>query len=283
MVPLRQFSFAFMAQSRFVRRQIGAFCAKGCSFMAQNTLHTGLTDPDSPTAYDPADGSIGRTRSSTAERSVHIGEAAGAAPAGSTIRPILRYLTPSVVAKFDALVDRSAGPDACWPFQGSRKGKSRYGRFCLPRPTHDAFAHRVAWAAHNGKDPGGMLVCHTCDNPPCCNPRHLFLGSVKDNYWDMVVKGRRRLSVQSGESNGNARLNEANVREIWGLIHAGWNNSKIARHYDVGHAMISRIRLGLSWKDLGSQLGPPPAKNRARISRKPFPLSANLCAQDTAQ
>lgn len=251
--------------------------------MPPNTLHTGLPDLEPAAVYDHSDGSNGRTRSSTAERSVHIGEVAGAAPAGSTTRPILKHLTPELLSRFHAKVDRSGGADACWPFKGSRKGKGRYGRFCLPRPTHDAFAHRIAWAAHNRQEPGNMLVCHTCDNPPCCNPSHLFLGSVSDNYWDMVSKGRRRVAPLPGERNGNATLNEGDVREIWRLIHMGWNNSKIAGHFGVGHAMISRIRLGLSWKALGSQLGPPPAKSLVRTSRKPFPLSGSSCAQDTGQ
>ena len=51
-------------------------------------------------------------------------------------------------------------------------------------------AHRAAWIMAHGPIPDGMMVCHRCDNPPCCNPEHLFLGSAKDNAEDMVSKGR---------------------------------------------------------------------------------------------
>lgn len=159
--------------------------------MSQNTLHTGLPHPDPSTAYDRADGSIGRTRSSTAEHSVHIGEVAGAAPAGSTIRTkAFRHLVqPHHASAFWAKVKRGAN-NRCWPFTGSSRGKMGYGRVTLPRPIRCIAAHRMAWVLANGEIPDGMFVLHNCDNPKCCNPDHLWLGSIKDNNRDKIRKRR---------------------------------------------------------------------------------------------
>lgn len=91
--------------------------------------------------------------------------------------------------RYWARVDRSAGPDACWPWTGStdRKGYGHVNRPKLkPSPM---LAHRYAWQLAHG-DPGALCVLHRCDRPPCCNPAHLFLGTVADNNADMRAKGR---------------------------------------------------------------------------------------------
>lgn len=101
-------------------------------------------------------------------------------------------------------------PTECWPWIGP-VDKDGYGR----ASTHGIrmHAHRAAWMAATGrKIPKGMIICHTCDNPPCCNPYHLFLGTIKDNARDMIRKGRA--SVLRGEDRYNAKLTEAAVRYI---------------------------------------------------------------------
>lgn len=73
-------------------------------------------------------------------------------------------------------------PDDCWEWQAGFNG--RYGSF------NNGYAHRFSWELHNSKIPDGMYICHTCDNPKCVNPNHLFAGTQKDNMQDMVKKGR---------------------------------------------------------------------------------------------
>ncbi|AKU93360.1 Phage-associated homing endonuclease [Labilithrix luteola] len=90
------------------------------------------------------------------------------------------------------LRDTSGGPDACWPFMGFRfkgYGRMQGGKRGAPM----MFAHRIAYELANGPIPEGdgeWCVCHTCDNPPCCNPKHLFLGRDADNIADCIAKGR---------------------------------------------------------------------------------------------
>jgi len=80
-------------------------------------------------------------------------------------------------------VDMSC-PDGCWPWTGSRfpKGYGRFGAGLL--------AHRVIYQLSKGPIPDGMVICHSCDNRPCCNPDHLWVGTYADNTNDARIKGR---------------------------------------------------------------------------------------------
>lgn len=100
---------------------------------------------------------------------------------------MLPDFTPEQVTRFWSRVDRSGGERSCWPWIGYRD-KWGYGGFTRFRKL---LAHRVAWTIANGPIPDDMLVLHHCDNPPCCNPGHLFVGTHQDNMDDMAKKGRR--------------------------------------------------------------------------------------------
>jgi len=80
-------------------------------------------------------------------------------------------------------------PSGCWEYQGAT-GSGGYGRIRWAGRTQSA--PRVAYQMLVGSAPGEMNVCHRCDNPPCINPDHLFLGTQADNVRDMVAKGRAR-------------------------------------------------------------------------------------------
>lgn len=103
--------------------------------------------------------------------------------------PNLSAFTTDIEKIFWSKVAKGA-PSKCWPWRGLRN-KHRYGRFqAVGFP--ETIAHRFAWTVTNGPIEGGLFVCHHCDNPPCCNPAHLFLGTPLDNNRDAMRKGRKR-------------------------------------------------------------------------------------------
>lgn len=78
-------------------------------------------------------------------------------------------------------------PNECWEWLGTRDDRG-YGKIIIKGVRHKG--HRLSWVVHNGSIPDGLNVLHKCDNPPCVNPHHLFLGTQRDNIMDMVSKGR---------------------------------------------------------------------------------------------
>ncbi|MBA7693007.1 hypothetical protein ES703_101582 [subsurface metagenome] len=112
----------------------------------------------------------------------------------------------------------------------------------------DLKAHRVAWELTNGPIPDGMQVLHSCDNPVCVNPSHLFLGTQQVNITDMMQKGRYRRHAALGENNGSAKLREPQVLEI--LRSTDETSRVLALKYAVSPSLIKQIRRREIWKSL---------------------------------
>ena len=93
-----------------------------------------------------------------------------------------------------------------------------------------------------------MYICHACDNPACCNPSHLFLGTQFDNMQDMVKKGR--INNRAGENNPKAKLSESDIFEIYRLYNSGMSAYRISKMYKVAGPTILGVVKGITWKHL---------------------------------
>lgn len=132
------------------------------------------------------------------------------------------------------------GADECWPWTGGFAGS--YGQLSIGGRRQPA--HRAAFHAHTGIDPGDLCVCHRCDNPACCNPAHLFLGTVRENTHDAMQKGR----LARGERHPLARLSESAVHRIRERHRAGESQASIARAFAVTPRSIRLILTGQTWR-----------------------------------
>lgn len=140
-----------------------------------------------------------------------------------------------------------AAPDECWLWQGGRT-VGGYGKFfrIINGIRQHCIASRVAYEIAKG-DPTGYLVMHTCDNPPCCNPTHLQLGTDVDNRHDCVAKGR----AATGEDQPSHRLTSDQVKYMRDVLFpAGLSNVCIAKQFDVSDITVGKIRRNISWRHL---------------------------------
>jgi hypothetical protein len=146
---------------------------------------------------------------------------------------------------FWAKVQRGA-PDECWNWTAART-KLGYGLYTIKRrPRYRSFkAHRMAYYLANGSIDDSLVVMHSCDNPSCCNPAHLSLGTMKENMADMWRKGRARPVGTAGERNGNSKLDENTVRMIRLSAESGY---VLGQRFGVSNVLISQIKRGKIWK-----------------------------------
>ena len=135
----------------------------------------------------------------------------------------------------------------CWEWNGGRLiHRGGYGQVKYAGEVMKA--HRLAYETWVGPLDPGHFVCHTCDNPPCINPDHLFAGTPADNNWDKVRKGRARGGSMPGELHPSHVLTEAAVVEIRRRLQAGEKGAHVAREYGVTPAAISRIKKRQTWR-----------------------------------
>jgi len=144
------------------------------------------------------------------------------------------------------LEQKTVKTNGCWEWVGN-KDKNGYGRLsvnCKQKRTH-----RLAYELYVGKIPEGMLVCHHCDNPPCVNPKHLFVGTSKDNMHDRDRKGRA--ADRRGERCSTSKLTWSDVRDIREIGKTSLSHRKIARLFGVRGSTVGHILLGKTWKTTG--------------------------------
>ena len=140
------------------------------------------------------------------------------------------------LAAFWSKVDKS-GPNDCWLWRGCRQ---RFGHGVLKWDGRNQTAHRVVWQITNDPIPNGLWVLHHCDNPPCVNPAHLFLGTVQDNNADKMQKGRH--VAVSNEQNPSCKLSNSQVIEIrQRFAKGGLTKAELAREYGVSRGQIWQI------------------------------------------
>jgi hypothetical protein len=148
--------------------------------------------------------------------------------------------------------------DECWEWQGA-KLEGGYGQFRWDEAGN--LAHVAAYLLFIGEIPKNknnkkLQVCHSCDNPPCCNPNHLWSGTSRQNTRDMIKKGRGNFrkggcpkGVTAGENNGNSKLTLEKVLVIKRLRKTGETLKDIAERFNVSLWTIWAIINKRAWKD----------------------------------
>lgn len=127
---------------------------------------------------------------------------------------------------------RVGGPDECWEWTAAKLSWG-YGYWSLPKSRKQILAHRHVFGRLVGSIPKGLYVLHKCDNPPCVNPGHLFLGTADDNIRDSIAKGRYH---------GLKRNQMDMIREIYASLPT--TQKYIGRLYGVVKSRVSQIILG---------------------------------------
>ena len=155
--------------------------------------------------------------------------------------------------RFWSKVNKTA---TCWLWKAGTD-KDGYGRIKITKKNR--MAHRIAWIVCYGSIPNGLLVLHHCDNPPCCNPKHLFLGTEKANSQDMLSKGRQskvgnrahNRGVQAGSNHHNSLLQEWEVMLIRIYCQRGKESQRaIGTRFGITNQHVSGIKRRRIWRHI---------------------------------
>lgn len=147
----------------------------------------------------------------------------------------------NIVQRFHARVVKGQA-DECWPWIG-RRDPNGYGR--LDYEGRPQSAHRIAYLLANGELRPDMAVCHACDNPPCCNPAHLWAGTQGDNARDMFAKGRNAvIPPRRGEASSKSKLTAAEVIDIFKSAEP---NRVIAARHGITATAVYLIKKRRNW------------------------------------
>lgn len=171
-------------------------------------------------------------------------------PTNYSKKPILTapLLTESDKNRFFSKIGYTAIEDRCWEWQGSHRGMG-YGQFFLLQSGKETCvsATRTSFYIHNDIYPADKNVLHSCDNPKCVNPKHLFLGTLSDNTQDMLKKDRH--NAEKGSNHHAAKLTEEKVLYIRS-VYNGLNGKRLALKYNVSYAAIYDIVNRRRWKHI---------------------------------
>lgn len=135
------------------------------------------------------------------------------------------------------------GENECWPYIGrsfttNGTGRLKYGQLWFEGKKWRA--HRFVASLCVSSLPPSACVCHSCDNPLCMNPAHLFLGSHAENVADKMAKGRHR--SPKGEKNGQSKISDVQAEEVRRLAREGGNQRILAARYGISQALVSMIK-----------------------------------------
>jgi hypothetical protein len=156
---------------------------------------------------------------------------------------------PPRQTKREALAGRYVEADCgyetpCWVWQD---GKTSDGYASVAAEGSIHYGHRLSYEVHVGSIPGGLCVLHHCDNPPCLNPLHLFLGTKADNSADMAQKGRARGGVLRGEANPHATLTADRVRAIRRFAARGVSDTELGQRFGLSRGAIYSVVARRTW------------------------------------
>lgn len=159
-------------------------------------------------------------------------------------------LAANVAARLDAKLDKTSDPKGCWLFTGKARSSFGYGLMYIGRDHRKAGhgnspTHRISYVLANRDLPEGKWILHRCDNPPCCNPDHLFAGTHDENMADMMKKQRQQ--KQQGDEKGCAIYTGAQALAVAKLAREGKSSTEIEKTLRVDKRFVSRVRIGVAW------------------------------------